>query len=231
MRILSIIPARGGSKGIPRKNLSMVAGRPLIAYTLEAAQLSASLDRTVVSTEDPEIASVCTDLGAEVLLRPDYLATDTSSTQDVLLHVVEALSNTGYSPDAVMTLQPTSPLRSFRHIDEAVRLFKADPYADSLVSCVPIPHIFHPLSVMQQTCEGYLEPYFDFPQPTRRQDKTLVFARNGAAIYITRTTVLHKFIFGGRLIPYVMGDSFSLDVDTIDDLTEAERRLQGLCYQ
>ena len=228
MRILSIIPARGGSKGIPRKNLCLVAGRPLIFFTLDAARRSSLLDRTIVSTEDPEIASLCTELGGEVLLRPDYLATDVSTTRDVLLHVVETLAVTGYLPDAVMTLQPTSPLRSFRHIDESVRLFQSDPHADSLVSCVPIPHIYHPLSVMQQTSEGYLEPFLDLSQPTRRQDKIPLYARNGAAIYITRTKLLNKYIYGGRLIPYFMEEYASLDIDTVDDLMEADRRLRIL---
>jgi CMP-N,N'-diacetyllegionaminic acid synthase len=225
MRILAVVPARGGSKGIPRKNITLVAGRPLIAYTLAAAQTAQCLDRVVVSTDDAEIAAVSHALGAEVLMRPAELADDHATTRAVLLHVVEALAATGYRPDAVMTLQPTSPLRTATHVDEAAGLFMADPQADSLVSCLSVPHIFHPTSVMRQTPDGYLEPFFLGTQPTRRQDKEPVFARNGAAIYITRTIRLHEYIFGGRLLPYMMAPSDSIDIDQSEDLLAAERLL------
>ena len=99
-----------------------------------------------------------------------------------------------------MTLQPTSPLRSAGHIDAAAELFESDVAADSLVSCIEVPHIFHPCSVMRKGDDGYLRPFFDSEtSPTRRQDKELVFARNGAAIYITRAGRLREYIFGGRL--------------------------------
>lgn len=223
MRILAVVPARGGSKGIPRKNIALVAGQPLIAYTLIAGQAAKCLDRMIVSTDDAEIAAVCRALGAEVLMRPVELADDHATTRAVLLHVVDTLAATGYRPDAVMTLQPTSPLRTAAHIDEAANLFMADPQADSLVSCMPVPHIFHPTSVMRQTADGYLEPFFQGPRPTRRQEKELVFARNGAAIYITRTARLHEFIFGGCLLPYMMDPADSIDVDQPEDLLAAER--------
>lgn len=227
MRILAVVPARGGSKGIPRKNIAPLAGRPLIAYTLAAVQAAQSLERVIVSTDDAEIATVCRDLGAEVLMRPAEFADDHATTRAVLLHVVEALAADGYHPDAVMTLQPTSPLRTPRHIDEAASMFAADPQADSLVSCVPVPHIYHPYSVMRRTGDGYLEPFVDAPQPTRRQDKEPAFARNGAAIYITRTVRLSEYIFGGRLIPYMMGEDESIDIDSPVDLVAAEQRLRA----
>ena len=104
----------------------------------------------------------------------------------------------------MLTLQPTLPLRTAQHIDEAAALFAADPGADSLVSCVAVPHIFHPLSVMRRTPEGYAEPFLRAPQPLRRQDKPQVLARNGAAIYITRTSRITQYVFGGRVIPYLM---------------------------
>jgi CMP-N,N'-diacetyllegionaminic acid synthase len=226
MKILAVIPARGGSKGINRKNIVLLAGRPLISYTLSCAQSARSLDRVVVSTDDLEIANVCQYFGTEVIMRPASLADDRSTTHSVLLHVVEKYEREGYLPDAVMTLQPTSPLRTAKHIDDAAELFKADPLADSLVSCVEVPHIYNPYSVMRMNSDGYMEPFLRTPQPTRRQDKEVVFARNGAAIYITRRNKLSDFVFGGRLIPYMMDKKDSVDIDSVEDLIEAEQRIQ-----
>lgn len=223
--MLAVIPARGGSKGIPRKNIVLLRGRPLIAYTIDAARAATSLDRIVVSTDDDEIAAVSDDLGAEVMRRPAELAGDEASTLSVLQHMVAELANTGYLPDAVMTLQPTSPLRTSRHIDEAARAFASDASVDSLVSCIEVPHVFHPHSVMRRTVEGYLVPFLDLPQPSRRQDKEPVFARNGAAIYITRTERLSDFIFGGRLMAYMMSEAASVDIDSLADLAAAESML------
>jgi len=179
------------------------------------------------STDDDEIAEVSLGLGAEVVMRPAALAGDETSTLSVLQHVVTELARAGYGPDAVMTLQPTSPLRKSAHIDEAALAFINDTSADSLVSCIAVPHIFHPDSVMRRTREGYLVPFLDRPQPGRRQDKEPVFARNGAAIYITRMERLGEFIFGGRLIPYLMPEAVSIDIDTPADLAAAERLLAG----
>lgn len=228
MRLLAIIPARGGSKGVPRKNIRLLAGRPLIAHSITAARVAASVDRVVVSTEDAEIAAVARQWGAEVVERPAALARDDSPTLDSLRHAVAVLEAAdGYHPDAVLTLQPTSPLRTARHIDEAAALFAGDTLADSLVSCVAVPHIFHPRSVMRRDGAGYLVPYLNDPQPSRRQDKEPVLARNGAAVYITRTERLADFVFGGKLIAYMMDEASSLDIDTEADLALAEQRLHS----
>jgi len=228
MSIVAVIPARGGSKGIPRKNIVPLAGKPLIAWTIEAALGAASLDRVVVSTEDAEIAALARAVGAEApFMRPNDLARDDSSTLAVLQHTVaELAAREDYRPDAVMTLQPTSPLRTAGHIDDAVTAFRADADADSLVSCIEVPHIFHPLSVMKRDANGYLVPYLDTPQPNRRQDKPTVFARNGAAIYITRTDRLDGYVFGGKLIAFAMDEDSSLDIDGAADIARAERLLQ-----
>jgi CMP-N-acetylneuraminic acid synthetase len=228
MKVLAVIPARGGSKGIPKKNITLLAGKPLIEYTINAAKAAEGIDRIVISTDCHEIKSVCESLGVEVLLRPAVLSTDFSATKDVLVHAVESLAARGYIFDAVMTLQPTSPLRSANHINEALQLFEGDPQADSLVSCVNVPHIYHPHSVMKVNDKGYLEPFINAEQPTRRQDKQPIFARNGAAIYITRTNRLIDYIYGGRLIPYMMDDYFSVDIDDQYDLLDAEKKLQQL---
>lgn len=226
MRLLAVIPARGGSKGIPRKNVYPLCGRPLVAYSIAAAQQASAVDRIIVSTDDERIAEVCRALGVEILLRPSALAQDGTPTRDVLEHVVSSLASQTYVPDAVLTLQPTSPLRTGRHVDEAAALFAADNNADSLVSCVAVPHIFHPLSLMRLNYEGYLEPFLRSPQPHRRQDKPPVLARNGAAIYITRTARISEYVFGGRLLAYLMDPDSSVDIDTLEDVYLAERLLQ-----
>ena len=146
MKTLAIIPARGGSKGVPRKNVRALAGKPLIAWTIEAALAASGLDRVIVSTEDAEIAAISREFGADVpFLRPAELAGDATTTLAVLQDLLARLeTDEGYRPDAVMTLQPTSPLRTPDHINDAIALFEADPEADALVSCIQVPHIFHP---------------------------------------------------------------------------------------
>jgi len=223
-RTLAIVPARGGSKGIPRKNIHPLAGKPLIAWTILAAKAARGVDRLVVSTDDSEIAAVAREWGAEVAMRPAGLAQDATPTLPVLRHVLDAL---GESPDAVMTLQPTSPLRTAAHIEAALAAFHADPGADSLVSVIDVPHVFHPRSVMKRGGDGYLVPYLDRPQPFRRQDKEAVFARNGAAIYLTRTAKLAEYIFGGKLIGFPMDAESSLDIDAPADLVVAEAVLRS----
>jgi CMP-N-acetylneuraminic acid synthetase len=171
MRTLGVIPARGGSKGIPGKNLRLLAGRPLLAYTADAARGSRRLSRVVLSTDDEATAAAGRSLGLEVpFLRPADLAADDSPMLPVLRHAVEALSASGFEADAVVLLQPTSPLRRAEHIDAAIELLEATG-ADSVVSVVEVPHQFNPVSVM--TLEGdRLKPFVPGPLVTRRQDKT-----------------------------------------------------------
>jgi len=222
MNILAVIPARGGSKGIPNKNIALLGGRPLISYTINAAREAKSVERLVVSTDDERIANISASFGAEVIIRPFELAADNSPTLPVIQHAVAQLARLNYSAAAVMTLQPTSPLRTSRHIDEAARLFCSDPNADSLVSCIDVPHIFHPRSVMRKNKDGYLEQYLQQEIITRRQDKDHVLARNGAAIYITRASKIDQYIFGGRLLPFTMTPEDSIDIDSMNDIHEAE---------
>jgi len=135
MRCLGLIGARGGSKGIPRKNLVDLAGHPLIYYTFNEARKSKLLDRVVLSTDDPEIAALAKSCGVEVpFLRPAHLASDTAVLADAIQHALEWLQDhEGYAPDAILLLQPTSPLRQTRHIDEALTLFQNEN-ADSVIS-------------------------------------------------------------------------------------------------
>jgi CMP-N-acetylneuraminic acid synthetase len=217
--ILGIIPARGGSKGIPGKNLALVAGRPLIAYTFDAARASHMLTHVVLSTDSEAIAAVGRDHGIEVpLLRPRELATDDTPMLDVLRHVVATVSG---RPDIVVLLQPTSPLRRGEHIDAAVSTL-IESRADSVVSVMPVPHQFTPTSVMRVEA-GRLVPLAPGPPPARRQDKPLLYARNGPSVLVTRPHVLESGrLYGDDTRPYVMSPEDSIDVDDPFDLVIVE---------
>jgi CMP-N-acetylneuraminic acid synthetase len=223
---LGIIPARGGSKAIPRKNLIDVAGKPLLAYTIDAALQSRRLHRVILSTDDPEIARVGRDLGVEVpFLRPAPLAVDEAPTVPVLRHVVDELAaREGYQPAAIALLQPTSPLRRAAHLDAAIELFVQEG-ADSVVS-VSEP-LEHPCDMV--SCE---EGRMTFALPVAdgaagRQRYPAFHFLNGA-IYIMRTAMLRTAIhpWGGKIIPYMMEPLDSIDVDSAAHLRLAELLLQ-----
>lgn len=215
MTILGIIPARGGSKGIPNKNIKLLNGKPLIAYTIEAA-LASQLDRVIVSTDCNIIAKVAKKYGAEVAIRSAKLAQDDTPTLPVLQDLVSELEEVY---DAIMTLQPTSPLRKFCHINEAITLFQNDAKADSLVSVVDVPHNYSPEKLMFLK-EGYLQ---GSSVVKRRQEIDVAYARNGSAIYITRTPHLKDYIFGGNILPYFMSKISSFDIDDMEDWVICEK--------
>ena len=215
MKILGIIPARGGSKGIPKKNIKLLNGKPLIAYTIEAA-LASNLDRVIVSTDCEEIAGISKEYGAEVIIRSFNLAEDTTPTLPVLQHVVSKLE---VEFDAVMTLQPTSPLRTLEDINKSIEIFSSDKEADSLVSVVEVPHSYMPEKLMSLNGK-YLTGN---SQVKRRQEVSTIYARNGAAIYITKTEKLSEYIFGGKILPYFMSKIKSFDIDDIEDWKIVER--------
>jgi len=219
MKIIGVIPARGGSKGIPGKNIKLLKGKPLIAYTIEAA-LASRLDRVVVSTDCNIIAEISENYGAEVIIRPECLAEDTTPTLPVIQNVINRING---KFDAVMTLQPTSPLRTAKHINEAIELFRDDKLADSLVSVIEVPHNYIPEKLMSfdgRYLSGNLEV-------KRRQDTDIKYARNGAAIYITKIQRLSEYLFGGRIIPYFMHKIDSFDIDDEIDLFIVSRIMNG----
>src|SRR5918911_4592310 len=163
VRVLGLIPARGGSKGIPGKNLAPLCGRPLVAWTIGAACAARSLDRVVVSTDSEEIAATARELGADVLERPAELARDGTPMRDVLLHALEELGR----PEVLVLLQPTSPLRRAEHVDGAVALLR-ETGADSVVSVAEVPHRYRPGPLMELE-DGRLVPLG--PTPATRQEK------------------------------------------------------------
>ena len=231
MNILAVVPARGGSKGIPRKNLLDLAGRPLLAYTAEAALGSRFVNRAILSTDDTEIEQIGRSLGLEVpFARPPTLAADDTPTLPVIQHAVTTLKNReGYCPDAVVILQPTSPLRTSLHIDQAVELF-IEAGADSLVSVVEVPHNLSPYSVMRLLPNGLVKPYRPIDESAnRRQAKPVYYARNGAAIYIVNCSCLFdkNSLYGDKILPFIMSKETSIDIDDEYDRKVAELIIQS----
>lgn len=212
MDVLGLIPARGGSKGIPRKNLAPLGGRPLLAWTVDAAREARELTRVVVSTDDDEIAQAA---GVELLRRPPDLAADGTPMLHVVRHAVAELD-----PDVVVLLQPTSPFRRAEHVDACVRLL-LESGADAVVSVVEVPHRFRPGSLMD-VVDGRVVPR---DAVSTRQEKELVYARNGPAVLARRADRIGGDLYGGDVRPFVMTARDSLDVDEPDDLELAERLL------
>jgi CMP-N-acetylneuraminic acid synthetase len=222
MRVLGIVPARGGSKALPRKNLRQVGGRPLLAYTADAVRESRRLDRAVLTTDDAEIAEAGRAAGLEApFLRPAALADDETPMLPVLRHAVEEMAKGGFEADAVVLLQPTSPLRRGSHIDAAIDLLERTG-ADTVVSVVEVPHQFTPSSLMRLVGER-LQPMAAGAPITRRQDKPRLYARNGPAVLACRVQVLAGTSFyEGDCRPLVMDPIDSIDVDAAWDLELVE---------
>lgn len=227
MEILGLIPARGGSRGLPRKHLALLAGRPLIEYTLVAARASRRLGRTIISTDEPEIASHARQFGvASPFLRPAQLATDDAPILPVIRHALEWLAAfEKYEPDAIALLQPTSPLRRSDHIDGAIELLEHSG-ADTVVSVIEVPHNMVPEALMIEH-NGWLQPLIPGLPPLRRQDKSQYLARNGPAVLITRAAFVSRctHLYEGRVVGFRMSAIDSVDIDTVADLALAERLL------
>jgi len=221
MKYLAIIPARGGSKGIRRKNLRVVGGKPLIVWSIEQALAVRAIDRVIVSTDDEEIMEIALRNGAEVpFLRPSALADDHTPTEPVMIHVVETVQQAGYRPDAVVLLQPTSPVRMPGTLEKAIRQFE-EKDADSLVSVCENRHFFwHDPSDPKAL--------YDFRSRPRRQDVKVEWFRENGSIYITRTSVLlaEKNRLGGRIAMFVMSEMESWEVDSPTDLIVVDALLR-----
>lgn len=226
LKVLAIIPARGGSKSIPRKNLVPLAGKPLIVWTIEAAQQAKLLDCVVVSTDDGEIAQVAREAGVEVIKRPRELATDTVQTELALLHALDYLEqNEGYRPDAVALLQCTSPLRGSEVIDAAItKLVETD--CDVVMTVAPLQHWDKRGGIEE---DDVWLPEYDYAQRKFSQEVAERYSENGA-VYVTRTCILreHNNRLGGDVRVIVMDSLRSLDVDTLEDLTQAEQAMAAL---
>ncbi len=218
MKVLAIIPARGGSKGIPRKNIRLLAGKPLIAYSIEQSRQARQVNRTIVSTDDDEIAEVARQYGAEVVMRPPELATDTASSESVLLHVLSFLEQKdGYVPSLIVFLQPTSPLRQPDDIDKAINRLIKDR-SDSLLSLTESREF-----IWEKTEKGFSSLTFDYNDRKRHQELRPIYYENGS-IYVFKPEVIEKYgnRLGGKISVYLMKPWQRADIDDYDSLEWCE---------
>jgi CMP-N-acetylneuraminic acid synthetase len=229
MRVLGVVTARGGSKGVPRKNIRLFGGKPLLVWTVQAAQASV-LSRTILSTDDDEIANVGRAAGIEVpFMRPAELAADTTPTLPVLQHAVTALETTGDRFDAICLLQPTSPLRTAATIDSCIQMLEQTG-ADSVVTILPVPTEYNPHWVYFRDGNGVLRIATGEDTPiARRQALPPAFHREGS-VFVTRRDVLVEqgSIYGARLVGFPVDPSRAVDIDTPEDWERAEAILRNV---
>ncbi|MEH7503782.1 acylneuraminate cytidylyltransferase family protein [Neobacillus drentensis] len=223
---LVIIPARGGSKGIPNKNIIDVEGKPLIKYTIDAAIESKYVDRIVVSTDSEVIAKVSVESGAEVpFLRPAALSTDSAKTIDALIHAVNTLKEQGSTYDYLVLLQPTQPLRQSYHIDEAIEKI-VEIGTDSLVSLSPVHE--HPILMRTINKQGMVSNLLKTSSTVRRQDFPDYYKVNGS-IYINK--INEKFdenlSLNDNKLSYIMEEKYDIDIDEPFDLEVFKLKLRG----
>ena len=227
-RCLAIIPARGGSEGVPKKNITPLAGKPLLAWTVESAMRSDCLDRIIVSTDDPEIAAVAQSLGVEIpYMRPKELAQDVTPGILPILHAAEWLEmNEDYRADFILCLQPTSPLRTAEDIDAALNLV-LQKNGDAIVSVTPVE--CHPYWMKQIDKTGHMHDFITLETPiTRRQDLPPLYSLNGA-LYLARWSILLELRtwYTDNTIAFVMPRERSLEIDSSWDLYLAELILKN----
>ncbi len=222
-KVLGLITARGGSKGLPRKNVLPVGGRPLIAWTITAALQARCIDRLVLSTDDDEIMAVAQEWGCEVpFRRPNELASDTATSKDVVLHALQQLP--GY--DYVVLLQPTSPARTAADIDQAFDVLTRHQ-ASSCVSVCEVEQSPYWMYTLDQ--QDKLKPVLPQDQPvTRRQDLPAVWVLNGAIYLVEVQQFLEtQQIIHNKTVAYTMPKSRSIDIDTAEDLEQFGKQLQS----
>ncbi len=221
--VLTIIPARGGSKGIPRKNIRRIAGKPLLGYSIEHAWQAPAVTRVVVSTDDREIATVATGSGAEVIWRPAEISGDTASSESALLHAMQHLGDREtYDPELVVFLQATSPLRRSNDVQEAIDTLRREQ-ADSLFSACAV-HGF----IWRRQTDGLSSFTYDYRHRPRRQDHSEDLMENGS-IYVFKPWVLRQLNnrLGGKIAVYCMSPICSFQVDEPGDLELMELLLNN----
>ena len=230
MEILAIIPARGGSKSIPYKNLALLADKPLIQYSIQTAKQSNLISRVIVSTDSDRIRKLCLELGAEApFLRPGELALDETTDLPVFQHALEWLSrNENYHPEIVVHLRPTTPLRRKEKVDDAIEILIDNPDADSVRS-VSSP-FQNPFKMWKKT-QTYLESLVDIgmhePYNQSRQKLPLVYWQNGYVDVTRPETIIEKdSMTGDKILPYIMEEKFIVDIDHTISLKMAEMLLE-----
>ncbi len=223
--IVALITARGGSKGLPRKNILPLNGLPLISWTINAALESNCIETVYVSTDDAEIKLVSEKNGATCIDRPAELASDTSSSEDVVLHAIEYFNNLNISVKTIILLQPTSPMRTSQHIDEAFRVFTIQQ-ANLVLSVFEPSHT--PIKAYLLNESGELNGLYSDSAPySRRQDLPSAYQPNGAIyIFDSKTFIEKKHFPRTKVFPYFMDEKYSGDVDTLNDLLNIEKLIK-----
>lgn len=218
--MLAIIPARGGSKGLPGKNIKLFHGKPLIAYAIEEAQNSKYIDKIIVTTDSKEIAEVALRYGAEVpFLRPKELADDESPVIDTYFHTIDRFIKEGLKIEDFIALQPTSPLRKSIHIDRAIEIFR-EKKADSVIS---VSENEHPIEWIKTIDEGDKLISFFVNNNLNRQEYRRTYRPNGM-IYIFNYSALKKYknYYMQNTYPMIIENKYAIDIDTISDFEYAE---------
>lgn len=226
-KVLAIIPARAGSKGIKDKNIIDLNGKPLIAHSIEAGLKSKYINKLVVSTDGEKIAKIAKDYGAEVpFLRPKHLATDTAKTIDCVIHCIEELKKNGEEYDYVVLLQPTQPLRQPWHIDEAFELI-IKRNEDSLVSISKVKD--HPVLMRTIDKNGYAINLLEGSSTKRRQEFPDFYKVNGA-IYINKINenLNYDTSFNDNKLVYIMDEQYGVDIDDMLDVEIAKLLIKNL---
>lgn len=221
IKIVVIIPARGGSKRLPGKNIKMMNGKPMIAYSIEAGRQSKYIDRIIVSTDDDEIADVSKEYGAEVLMRPSELAQDDTASMPVFKHVHEHLLSENYVADTYVILQPTSPLRTVKDIDDAIGIF-IEKECYSVIGVYLNPH---PIEWLYSIKKGLMVPTSK-DCVVRSQDAEKLYLLNGA-IFVARSDAIKSGVMISESSrPYIMPAEKSIDIDTLLDFKIAEELMR-----
>ena len=222
-KILGLIPARGGSKGVTKKNIKSLMGKPLIQYTVDAAKKSKYIDHLIVSTDSEEIAQVCRDISVDVpFIRPDYLATDSAKAIGVIQHAIKTMEDIdGVSYELVVYLEPPNPLRIVEDIDNCIELFD-DNKPDSVVS-IQEANQFHPI-LMKQIKNGRLFPIWkNEPEGVPRQlYDPIAYMRNGAVYVFKKELIMSGIMYGNDVFPYIMPIERSVCIDDMMDWYVAE---------
>ena len=219
--MIALIPARGGSKGLPNKNIKLLNGKPLIAYTIEAALQAKEISRVIVSTDYENIKEVALQYGAEIpFLRPNFLATDSSSSFDVFKYTINRLEEEeNIVIDNFVVLQPTSLLRTSKHIDEAISLFR-EKEAKAVVSyCKEYHSIFWHKKIDKQ---GKIVNLFEGDYEKNRQEIEETYFPNGAIYIFNKNFLFTTMDYNRDCYAYIMDRKYSIDIDTIDDFLYAE---------
>ncbi|MCD4722139.1 MAG: acylneuraminate cytidylyltransferase family protein [Desulfobacula sp.] len=228
-RILGLITARGGSKGLPGKNIINIAGKPLIAWTIECAQKSGYLDRLIVSTDNNEIARVCREYNAQVpFLRPAHLASDTATSIDVVMHAIDTLKEKGEEYDYICLLEPTSPLREPHDIDDSIKQLINMPDAEAIVGVCPLESM-HPEFNVTMDVHNFISKYETGQniKSLRRQDLASVYFFEGT-IYISKISAVREKMgfYHDKTLGYIVPRHKSIEIDDQYDILMAEAILK-----